>query len=364
MIEVGEPDYFPVDDLNKLHPPACDGCRLRGPCPGLYRGYHEVHGDAELRPARRPARQRLQLHPRSSHLSPQDMSDDAHCPLRDGPLGVTPWDRGRDLFVRHHGKLARYRADTRDFSDAEIAAIKHAARPGLPRRQPQARAPTTSPATWSPSPAPPSAPAARTRPTCTGLYEPVLEDIFTRDDALVRAHLAELRGELLDLGCGEAPYADALAPALAAGQPALPRPRPRSPPASPPCASAGTTELIAGAADQLADPPSFGLHDRRFDHLTILRSWNHLPRPRRRPRPSAPAPAPRRHPHRRRQPRLRPRPHRRPGAPRRASTAGWEHHRSDDAAEAAPHPRRRAARPPSPSSRAATSPPAPATSGC
>src|SRR5690606_15087996 len=53
---------------------------------------------------------------------------------------------------------------------------------------------------------------------CSGLYEPVLEDIFSRDDAEVRRHLAALRGDLLDLGCGEAPYADALAPALAAGQ--------------------------------------------------------------------------------------------------------------------------------------------------
>ncbi|HET6585843.1 MAG TPA: radical SAM protein, partial [Nannocystaceae bacterium] len=32
MVEIGEPDFFPVDDRNKLHPPKCGECRLRGPC--------------------------------------------------------------------------------------------------------------------------------------------------------------------------------------------------------------------------------------------------------------------------------------------------------------------------------------------
>ena len=43
--------------------------------------------------------------------------------------------------------------------------------------------------------------------TCTGLYEPVLADLFSRDDAEVRRRLADLRGDLLDLGCGWGPIA-------------------------------------------------------------------------------------------------------------------------------------------------------------
>ena len=51
MVEVGEPDYFPVDDDNKLQPAEpCAGCALAGPCPGLYRGYHAALGAGELRP--------------------------------------------------------------------------------------------------------------------------------------------------------------------------------------------------------------------------------------------------------------------------------------------------------------------------
>src|SRR5262249_28288584 len=39
MIEADEDDFVPVDDVAKLHPAACDGCSLRGACPGLFRGY-------------------------------------------------------------------------------------------------------------------------------------------------------------------------------------------------------------------------------------------------------------------------------------------------------------------------------------
>ena len=216
MIEVGEPDYFPVDDLNKLHPPACAGCRLRGACPGLFHRYHEVHGAGELRPQTGPRANAFNYTVRGLVDVPGDMSDQS-CPLRDGPLGVTPWDRGRDLFVRHAGKLAHYRADTRDFSDAEIAGIKHdtgqlyldASRKPAPDDFARDLVPLTRAGVCAPCPE---------RARCTGLHEPVFTDRFTRDDAEVRDLLAGLRGDLLDLGCGEAPYADALAPALARGE--------------------------------------------------------------------------------------------------------------------------------------------------
>ena len=270
MIEVGEPDYFPVDDLNKVHPPACDGCSLRGACPGLYRGYHEVHGDAELRPRPGPRANAFNYTLRGLVAVPSDMSS-THCPLRDGPLGVTPWDRGRDLFVRHHGKLAHYHADTRDFSDAEVADIKHrtaqlyvdASRKAAPDDFSRDLVPLTRASLCAGCPH-----EAR----CTGIHEPVLEDIFTRDDAIVRALLASLRGDLLDLGCGEAPYADALAPAIARGDLRYLGLDPD------PIALAALATRMPGA-ELLAGTTNIPLGERRFDHLTILRSWNHLPDP-------------------------------------------------------------------------------------
>lgn len=268
MIEVGEPDYFPVDDRNKVHPPACTGCALRGPCPGLYRGYADRFGDGELRPVRGPRANAFNYTLTGLVDVPGDLSPET-CPLRDGPLGVTPWDRGRDLFVRHDGKLARYRADTRDFDDLEIAAIKHD------------RGQVYLDASRKPAPddfARDLVPLARAgvcadcphRAACVGLHEPVFEDIFTRDDAAVRAHLAALDGDLLDLGCGEAPYADALAPAVAAA-------RLRYTGLDPDPARLAALRARLPAATLRTTTASLG--DATFDHLTILRSWNHLPDP-------------------------------------------------------------------------------------
>ena len=325
MIEVGEPDYFPVDDLNKLHPPACDGCELRGACPGLYRGYHEAHGADELRPRIGPRANAFNYTLRGLVAVPEDMSE-TQCVLRDGPLGVTPWDRGRDLFVRHRGKLAHYRADTRDFSDAEIVAIKHGAAQVYvdASRKP-------APDDFARDLVPLSRAALCTgcahEARCVGIHEPVLTDIFTRDDALVRALLATMRGDLLDLGCGEAPYADVLAPAVAGGELRYLGLDPD------PAALARIAARLPGAV-LLPGTADIELGESRFDHLTILRSWNHLPDP------AADLAA--------LLPRLRPGGSltivdnvafglARTVAQTRlgeSSSAHWEHHRSDDAAQA------------------------------
>jgi len=125
MIEVGEPDFFPVDDLNKTHPDPCRGCALMGPCPGLYNGYHEVYGAVELAPRRdRPRSNSFNY--KLEKLVSLAFSGATHeqCVLRQG-LGVTPWDRGRDLYVRNGSRIARFRAESRDFSDREIIEIKH-----------------------------------------------------------------------------------------------------------------------------------------------------------------------------------------------------------------------------------------------
>ncbi|MDC0719656.1 radical SAM protein [Nannocystis bainbridge] len=266
MVEIGEPDLFPVDDDNKRHPPACDGCSLRGGCPGLYRGYHEVHGAGELR----PVTDRPRANSFNYTLEAVHEAAEGTCPLRQGPLGVTPWERGRHLFVRRGAAIARYRADTRDFTDEEIAAVKHdlgqvyvdAARGPAPQDFARELVPLTR------SPLCAGCPHFS---ACTGMFEPVFEDIFTRDDAAVRARLAALVGDVLDLGCGDAPYLEVLAPRIAAGgirytgvdpdEAALTRLRARLPP---------------GATLERGDAEALELGERRFDAVTILRSYNHL----------------------------------------------------------------------------------------
>ena len=267
MIEVGERDFFPVDDLNKVQPEeTCAGCALRGPCPGLYRGYYETFGASELsRPGHRARSNSFHWVYEALIEAPGEQ-----CPLRDGTLGVTPWDRGRHLFVRRDGRVARYRTFTRDFSDAEIAEVKHdlgqvyfdASRKPAPDDFARDLVKLERSALCD---------GCTERERCTGMFEPRMEDVFGADDAAVRELLAGLEGEVLDVGCGDGPYEDVLAAGVHTGRiryvgidpdPArIDALRARWP----------WAELEALSAEALN-----GAYAGRFDHVLVLRSWNHL----------------------------------------------------------------------------------------
>ncbi|MGB1012763.1 MAG: radical SAM protein [Nannocystaceae bacterium] len=266
MIEVGENDFFPVDDLNKQQPPACDGCALRGPCPGLYRGYYEAFGDEELVPVRnRPRANSYNYTLADVREAPSQDS----CPLKQD-LGITPWERGRSLFVRNGGKLARFRAHTRDFSDEELHTIKH----DLGQvyydvsRKP---APTDFARDLVKLQRSALCTDCEHRSGCTGLFEPQLEDVFTRDDQFVRSTIANLRGRVLDIGCGEGPYEELWAQQVQDGAVAYTGIDPEPELVQALAAKWPWATLHPLTAEELS-PEQFGT----FDHVLILRSWNHL----------------------------------------------------------------------------------------
>ena len=202
MIEVGEPDFYPVDDLNKIQPvETCRGCSLSGPCPGLYRGYHEAFGDDELHA--------VEPRPRSNSF---DFVFEALVPGRpDGgcPIaadGVTPWERGRHIFVQHGPRIARFFAPTRDFSDAEVAEVKH----GLGQVYLDVSnkdAPDDFTTDLRPLRRSELCVSCEHRDVCAGMFEPALDDDpFTRDDSALRALLETLEGVVVDIGCGRGRY--------------------------------------------------------------------------------------------------------------------------------------------------------------
>lgn len=267
MVEIGEGDFFPVDDLNKVQPAVCEGCSLRGACPGLYRAYEATFGASELRPRRSGVRgnsfdfvaERIVR----TDLPPEITTDT--CPVR--PLGITPWDHARDLHVRHGTRLVRFRASGRDFADVELL---------------QARAGTGQLyVDVSQKPAPDDfsrdlrklerssvcAPCPD-RERCGGLFEVSSDDVFARDDRRVRARLAAITGDVLDVGCGELRYVEELdRPEVRyvgidpdAGRLAeLSRRFPRA-------------QTRLAAADGIDD-------DSAFDVALALHSWNHVPDP-------------------------------------------------------------------------------------
>ena len=266
MVEIGEADLFPVDDDNKVKPPPCRDCARAGPCPGLFTEYARRHGHDVLQPvtdrARGNAFDWVFEHPLSA-------GPDGQCPLRE--RGPSPWDPARDLLVRHDGKLARYRAEGRDFSDADIARAKHelgqvyldASRKPAPDDFPRDLVRLRRSRECA------SCPHAD---GCTGLFEPVFEDWFSRDDARVRTLLAALSGDVLDVGCGEGPYDDVLAEAVDCGRLTWTGIEP-DPQAAARVAERRTWGEVLPVAAEDADAV---LGDRQFDHILLLRSWNHL----------------------------------------------------------------------------------------
>jgi len=273
MTEVGEPDFFPVDDDNKIQPPKCARCSLSGACPGLYKGYYEQFGDKELRP--------VTDQPRSNSFNYTLETSIADTGPRCAVLatGLAPWEYGRHLFVKRGDLIDRYRSRTRDFSDQEISAVKHergqvyldvstkTAPDDFARDLVQLRRSST----------------CDTCPEfvgCTGLFVPSSTSVFERDDARVRKLLGTLTGRVLDVGCGEGPYSEILAPRVASGavdyvgidphEDRIAALRERWP----------WAELIATTAERLAaDNESSEVKLERFDHIVVLRSWNHMREP-------------------------------------------------------------------------------------
>jgi SAM-dependent methyltransferase len=267
MIETDEDDFVPVDDVAKAHPERCGPCALRGACPGLYRGYLEARGDGALRPVTgRPRANSYHFVPERDIARPPG----APCPIRRD--GVRPYDRGRTLFLRLKDRMRLYRTESRDFSDEELLAAKEAL--GQVYVDVSTKlAPDDFAKDLRKLRVAPECAACPLRAQCTGCWEPVREDVFTRDDARVLARLAELRGRVLDLGCGEGRYLDALAARAREGSLEYLGVDPDEGRLRALASRYPFARFLAAPAEGL--PEGLGA----FDHVLALRSYNHLADP-------------------------------------------------------------------------------------
>jgi len=106
------------------------------------------------------------------------------------------------------------------------------------------------------------------------MFTPLMEDVFSRDDTRVREILGELTGAVLDVGCGDGPYEEVLEPLAAANTITYlgvepDRDRVRDLRERWPWAT-----IEEGRAEGLNEG-----HAGRFDHVLVLRSWNHFADP-------------------------------------------------------------------------------------
>ncbi|MCC6217109.1 MAG: class I SAM-dependent methyltransferase [Polyangiaceae bacterium] len=198
----------------------------------------------------------------------------APCPLRalpdPGPLGLG--DRARQLWLRAPDRLRLFQTFTADFDQRELARVKwdHGQLYADVSRK---AAPDDFAADLVKlRPARECATCER-RHGCAGAYVFEPGDVFTRDDAAVRAHLEGLRGAVLDLGCGEGRYLGALRPAVERGEL-------RYLGVDPDTAALERLRQLHPWAD-VRSPEELGAAcPAALDHLLVLRSWNHLAEPR------------------------------------------------------------------------------------
>jgi pyruvate-formate lyase-activating enzyme/SAM-dependent methyltransferase len=263
MIEIGEPDFFPVDDRAKVQPAACDSCAQRGPCPGLYRGYREVHGDGEVLPPPGGARSNSFHYVHEAHAGE---IRGGRCPVREG--GVSPWDRGRHLFLRDGVRVERYRTESRDFTDVEIETTKHDL--GQVYLDVSAKdAPDDFASDLVQLRRSDICTGCPEEKSCAGMYEPLRVDVFSRDDGRVHEVLRELSGDVLDVGCGEGRYDETLEGLVRGGKVRYTGLEP----------DLGSVLSLRGrwpwATIEVGDAESLEAREA-FDHVLVLRSWNHF----------------------------------------------------------------------------------------
>jgi hypothetical protein len=202
-------------------------------------------------------------------VGPLASEEPAGCPVR--RAGPSRWPRGRAIFLRRDGLVAAFATGTSDFSDEQLEVVQH--------REGQVYLDVSD------KPAPDDFPVDLRKlerssvcsgcdafARCAGLFDPSPGEVFTRDDAAVEAMVAGLRGAVLDVGCGQGPYGPVLGALVAGGLATYVGVDPDATHIAGLRARWPWATLRVGAAESL-DP------EERFDHVLILRSWNHLADP-------------------------------------------------------------------------------------
>jgi SAM-dependent methyltransferase len=196
----------------------------------------------------------------------------ATCPLRTAPERIAelvgPRGRDRCVFLRLPDRMRLYETRTTDFDDAEIAAVRRVT--GQVYADVSKKiAPDDFSRDLVKLELARECTACEQHPFCAGCHVPVKGDVFSRDDARVREILRSLSGRVLDVGCGEGPYLDELDPARVHYLGVDP--------------DAQRIELLRArhtwAEFRVGTLGALEATDGQFEHVLLLRSFNHLPEP-------------------------------------------------------------------------------------
>ncbi len=266
MSEVWEDDFFPVDDRNKVQPDPCKGCGLAGPCPGIYTEYFKSFGADELRPVTAARSNSF------NYVAARDLEwkDGTPCPIFG--TGVTPYDIGRSIFVRSGDRMQLFETRTRDFSDVEIASIKRDAEQvyiDLSDKD----APDDFAADLRKLTVLGECRSCEAFESCARCYRVDEQDVFTRDDQAIRDLVAGLSGAILDVGCGDGRYGDVLEPMVEKGTVRYLGVEPDQ------AAADRLRKKWPWAKIDVCGIEDLALEANTYDHILLLRSYNHIADP-------------------------------------------------------------------------------------
>lgn len=198
----------------------------------------------------------------------------APCPLTDAATRSVPaeLDPARTLLLRLRDRMRLFRTWSEDFTDRELFRIKEELGQVYvdvsSKLAPDDFARDLRKLSLSRECA-----ACARRGQCGGCWVKVPGDAFTQDDERVRAILRALEGNILDVGAGEGPYAAELAESVQAGRATYLGLDPDGARAQLLAARHPWARYRVGTLADLAG------ENARFDHVLVLRSYNHLPDP-------------------------------------------------------------------------------------
>lgn len=253
--EAFEEGFGVPDRANLAKPPSCRDCARFEDCPGVYAGYLDA-GARFLKPLLRPRANSFALV--------------AEGPLLPRPQAAPCAARGqgvRSLHLAEPGGMRACRTDSRDFSDQEIMSVRgqgqlYASARGRHRRLDYGRDLVKLRVS-------PLCAACAQRDGCSGLYERAPGEPFAALEAEAKGLVAGLRGDVLEVGCGAVRFRRVLEAKVRRGEvrylgidPELPRGR--------------RSGLLRLRRVSLED---FMAADGSYDHVLLLRSYNHLRRP-------------------------------------------------------------------------------------
>ncbi len=244
MSEADEAVYYPTDYGAREKTDKCMICSLADKCPGVYSYYLRAYGDNELTPVRQLVSNSM-LFERIGRIK----GDICEKLVRS--------DENRSLVLKGKANYL-YRTNTTDFNIQIIRKIKENGRYFFVAKE---QGPYT--AQLKKIRLANQCKNCRKSVFCPGYYEFHERNVLLEDEEYFQGKLKELKGKILDVGCGRVPYKAVVLGLLKDGKNSYLGIDPQGQKVS-------KLKIVRGQIEEHRGPAD------TYDNILIVRSWNHI----------------------------------------------------------------------------------------